>query len=467
MSGQHLPEGWATARLADVAEVRLGRQRSPKNATGDRMRPYLRAANVKWSGLDLTDVKEMAFSEQESATYELRPGDILLGEASGSPSEVGKPGQYRGEIEGCCFQNTLLRIRLADGLLPDFFEHYFRQQALGGKFAAGSRGVGIYHLGAKALSDWHVPVPPGAEQARVVTAIDEALAKLAAGEAGVIAARRLLDRMQDALLASSLQGWPQRGSQVHRPSVETDSQLPRVPPHWTWAALGDIAQVVGGVTKDSKKQDHPDLVEVPYLRVANVQRGFLNLSSVATIRVDAGKARRLELRSGDVLFNEGGDRDKLGRGWVWRGEIPRCIHQNHVFRARLDNRMAPEFVSWWGNTFGRRWFEQHGKQSTNLASINLSTLKSFPVPMPPRAEQDAIVRDVEQQLSFIASCERSVESALLRITALRRSVLQAAFEGRLVPQDPADEPAERLLARVRLEHPGAAPSPTRRAGNKR
>src|SRR4051794_9538680 len=103
-----LPHGWEQLRLADIAEVRLGRQRSPKNATGARMRPYLRAANVTWAGLSLTDVNTMAFTEDESETYELRAGDLLLGEASGSPSEVGKPGQYRGEIDGCCFQNTLL-----------------------------------------------------------------------------------------------------------------------------------------------------------------------------------------------------------------------------------------------------------------------------------------------------------------------------------------------------------------------
>ena len=78
-----IPTGWAKARLAGVAEVRLGRQRSPKTATGERMRPYLRAANVKWGGLELSDVKEMAFTAAESETYELRPGDLLLGEAAG------------------------------------------------------------------------------------------------------------------------------------------------------------------------------------------------------------------------------------------------------------------------------------------------------------------------------------------------------------------------------------------------
>jgi type I restriction enzyme S subunit len=102
-----LPSGWTEARLDELADVRLGRQRSPKNHLGDRMRPYLRAANVTWNGLDLADVKDMNFSELESDVYELQRGDVLVAEASGSASEVGKPALWNGEIDSCCFQNTL------------------------------------------------------------------------------------------------------------------------------------------------------------------------------------------------------------------------------------------------------------------------------------------------------------------------------------------------------------------------
>src|SRR5271166_7150191 len=124
-----LPPGWVTARLDQVAEVRLGRQRSPKNHSGDRMRPYLRAANVTWSGLDLSDVKEMNFTDDESAVYELRAGDVLLTEASGSASEVGKPALWRDEIEGCCFQNTLLRVR-SRAPLPEYLLNLLQSEAL-------------------------------------------------------------------------------------------------------------------------------------------------------------------------------------------------------------------------------------------------------------------------------------------------------------------------------------------------
>jgi type I restriction enzyme S subunit len=249
---------------------------------------------------------------------------------------------------------------------------------------------------------------------------------------------------QESLMSNSL-GEERTTSKV----VVGVDLLPELPPSWIWASLKQLAQVVTGITKDSKRQVDPSFVEVPYLRVANVQRGFLDLRDVATIRVPPDKATLLELKPGDILFTEGGDRDKLGRGWVWEGQIDNCIHQNHIFRARLySDELEPKFISWHGNTFGQAWFEAAGKQTTNLASISLATLKSLPVPIPPAAEQRRIIAEVERQLSLIEAAEGETERGLERAVSLRRAILQAAFEGRLVPQDPADEPAAGLLERI-------------------
>jgi type I restriction enzyme S subunit len=267
--------------------------------------------------------------------------------------------------------------------------------------------------------------------------------------------------MRDAILTAAVTGRLVPQDPTDTPAAQLLAELglpsgapdgvPDLPSTWQWAELGTVAEVVGGVTKDVKREDDPSALETPYLRVANVQRGFLDLETVSTIRVTADKVAQLELRPGDVLFNEGGDRDKLGRGWVWEGQIAGCIHQNHVFRARLVDGIEPKLVSMWGNTFGRKWFEAHGKQTTNLASLNLKTLRSFPVPVAPEEEQSRILTEVERQLSFVDACERAVDAGLARSAALRRSVLKAAFEGRLVPQDPSDEPALVLLERIRAE----------------
>jgi len=154
-------------RLGDVAEIRLGRQRSPKNHAGPRLRPYLRAANVTWSGLDLRDVKLMNFSSQESSIYELHRGDVLVAEASGSASEVGKPAIWDESIANCCFQNTLLRVR-SDRFLPEYLYFVLLAHARGGTFARASRGVGIHHLSKSGLSTLAVTVPELAQQEAIV-----------------------------------------------------------------------------------------------------------------------------------------------------------------------------------------------------------------------------------------------------------------------------------------------------------
>src|ERR1035438_2753026 len=138
--------------------------------------------------------------------------------------------------------------------------------------------------------------------------------------------------------------------------------------------LGSLSDSVNRVLPQTLTVENP--IELPYLRVANVLRGFLDLGEMKTIRVEKDRVAGYLLHAGDILFTEGGDRDKLGRGWIWEGQIKRCVHQNHVFRARpFDPLLAsPKLVSYWGNTFGQRFFLKHGKQTTNLASINRSVL---------------------------------------------------------------------------------------------
>ena len=250
----------------------------------------------------------------------------------------------------------------------------------------------------------------------------------------------------------------------------TIAELPELSEGWVWATVDALAAVKGGITKGQKPRRDESYREVPYVRVANVQRGFLDLSHIKSIEATETQIDELRLESGDVLFNEGGDRDKLGRGWVWHGEIPECIHQNHVFRARIrTDDLLPEFLSWYGNTAGQKYFFDEGKQTTNLASINLTKLRSLPVPVPPRAEQARIREAVDRVLSVADAALISCSNEIVRCASLRQSILKWAFEGRLVDQDPSDEPASVLLERIRTERETGAPrtgpdSPRRNRG---
>ena len=191
----------------------------------------------------------------------------------------------------------------------------------------------------------------------------------------------------------------------------------------------------------------------------------MDLHNIKLIEATEEEIRSLQLMPGDVLLNEGGDRDKLGRGWIWEGQITGCIHQNHVFRVRLDPLLAvPKFVSQYANHFGQKYFFEEGKQTTNLASINMTKLGALPIPLPHVEEQETLVTALEDYLSLLDNLDHSIDTDLRRTTTLRQAILNKAFEGKLVPQDPNDEPASILLGRIRAAR---ARTPVRRAQRKR
>jgi type I restriction enzyme, S subunit len=415
---------WERTRLADVADVLNGFAFKSVSFSKSEGVPLLRIRDVGSSGTETNYVGDF------DPLYLVEPGNIV----------VGMDGDFR--VARWTGPTALLNQRVCKISVRDegLYDAGFLFYALPGyldAINALTSSVTVKHLSSRTVQDIPLPLPPLAEQWRIKAAIEEQFSGLDAADEYLRRARQKLDVLRTRAVEAAFAG------------------------DWRSTTLGEIAEIVGGVAKDAKRQSDPSFVEVPYLRVANVQRGFLNLTEVATIRVPSDKAKALELRAGDVLFNEGGDRDKLGRGWVWSGEIERCIHQNHVFRARLRDGFEPKFVSWHGNTFGRRWFEEHGRQTTNLASLNLTTLKSFPVPAPPVEEQRSVVAEIERQVSIADAMATEIDQALRRSAALRRSILEQAFSGKLVPQDPSDEPASVLLERITASRP-AAPKPSRR-----
>lgn len=181
-----------------------------------------------------------------------------------------------------------------------------------------------------------------------------------------------------------------------------------VPPGWKRTALDHVASVQTGIAKG--KALNGETVNVPYLRVANVQDGHVDLSVIKEITLKPSEISRYSLRAGDVLFTEGGDFDKLGRGTVWNGEIQPCLHQNHVFAVRPKLEvLLPAFLAFQAaSEYGRRFFQLSSKQSTNLASINSTQLKEFPVLLPPLREQ-----------CKIAEILRTWDEAIQKLTALR------------------------------------------------
>lgn len=171
------------------------------------------------------------------------------------------------------------------------------------------------------------------------------------------------------------------------------------PDGWVWTHFDHVADLAGGVTK-GRKLGGRDTARFPYLRVANVQRWRVDLDVMKEIEIPVDELSKYRLEPNDLLLTEGGDWDKLGRTAIWKGEIENCLHQNHVFRGRLySTRLLPEWLMLVTNSLvGRRYFESASKKTTNLASINMTQLRGFPIPVPPYETQLSIIERTRQLL---------------------------------------------------------------------
>ncbi len=196
-----------------------------------------------------------------------------------------------------------------------------------------------------------------------------------------------------------------------------------IPEGWKKKSLEDVADVRGGLAKG--KQPNGKVVSRPYLRVANVQDGYLDLRVMKEIDVQIKEIERYLLEIGDVVLTEGGDFDKLGRGAVWKGQVQGCLHQNHVFAVRTDrNMLLPDFfAAQSASHYGKLYYLTCAKRSTKLASINSTQLKQFPVLLPPIPEQRRITEILSTWDRAIETVEALIEGARAQKKALMQSLL--------------------------------------------
>jgi len=493
---------WERVFLKEIASVQNGAAFSSSYFTDDDGLPLIRIRDV---GQKET---ENFYNGPYSPEYIVNSGDLL----------IGMDGDFR-----CAYwtggkallNQRVCRVRLKSDLMEEEFLYFCLQPYLDAIHAHTS-SVTVKHLSSRTVENIPLPLPPLGEQKRIVAKIEELFSELDGSVANLETARARLQAYRQSLLKHAFEGrlteqwrrdhadelesadqllerireerqaryqqqledwkaqvaqWEADGKPKKKPRKPKEPKelpafegeelgvLPSVPESWKFVRLGTIAQIGSGMAV-SKSRKLEDPVEVPYLRVANVQRGKLDLDEVKTMEVERSELESLRLRKWDVLFNEGGDRDKLGRGWVWESQIEPCITQNHVFRASpwLDDELHSKFISYWGNAFGRDYFEKAGKQTTNLASINKTVLSMFPVPVPPPEEQRKIVHLLEETAIRIDALEKEISDAMEREQVFRRSILKRAFEGRLLLQDPDDGPAADLLARFRGEASGVRES---------
>lgn len=277
------------------------------------------------------------------------------------------------------------------------------------------------------LMEFPVIVPPLAEQAAIAAFLDRETGKI---DALIEAQTRLIELLKEkrqAVISHAVT----KGLNPDAPMKDTGIEwLGQVPAHWDVARLKQVAKVQTGVAK-GKDYGGQETEEVPFLRVANVQDGWVDLRDVATIHLPKEDVGRYRLRAGDVLMNEGGDYDKLGRGTVWHGQIEPCVHQNHVFAVRPE-KVDPEWLDLVTSSQSAQFFFMgRSKQSTNLASISSSNLMELPLMVPPEGEQKAVVAKTKAMLKELSMLQGDIELGISLLQERRAALISAVVTGKI------------------------------------
>ena len=317
-----------------------------------------------------------------------------------------------------------------------YFKHLFKSVP----YIAALRATGDFIRDGQDLNYTNfcgvdLPLVPLPEQAAIGRFLDWANGQL---DRTIRAKRKTI-----ALLAEQMQSITQQAV-----SCGTDSTVQlrpsgiqlfgEIPQHWEVRPLKAVSVIQSGVTL-GKDYGSQQTREFPYLRVANVQAGFVNLSVVKKIRVPIAEARRSTVAVGDVLMTEGGDPDKLGRGCVWDGQVSPCLHQNHVFAVRPDQqRLEPRFLSaFMGTNSARAYFQSTAKQTTNLASTNKTKIGRLQVPLPPIDEQRAILEAVAARTQPASAAIARLETEIKLLREYRIRLVAEIVTGKLDVRDAA------------------------------
>jgi type I restriction enzyme S subunit len=394
------PEGWTSACLGTVARITMG-QAPP-------------SSDVAESGDGLPFIQGNAeFGFRHPAPQKVCRVPLKVAEIGDVLVSVRAPvGALNMADRGLAIGRGLAAIRL-QGLDREFGWHAIAAAAV--QLRRVAQGSTFEAVNRDALEAMVLPRPPLAEQrkiAAILSSVDETIEKTE----GVIAQ---LDVVKKAMLEGLLtRGIPGRHSRFKQ------TQIGDVPEAWDVKTVGALGEVQTGLAKN-KNNGVGHAAEVPYLSVANVQDGWLDLDHVKRVKADVATIERFRLLIGDVLFCEGGDADKVGRGTVWPGGLDPCLHQNHVFAVRPDSRrLLPEFLSAYrSGSRGRRYFLDCSKQTTNLASINSSQLRAMPLALPPITEQSEIVHAMD-------AIFQRIEAERTCLTVLRKA--KTALSGALL-----------------------------------
>lgn len=377
-------------------------------------------------------VKQEEISEKKDSSNEdkskykvVRKDDLAYNKMRMWQGAIGR-SQYDGIVSPAY---VILSPR--DKLYSRYYHYLYRTEAFIAEANRHSYGLclDMNSLRYEDFKSIYSPVPPRPEVELIVAFLDQKTAEI---DAAIAKKERMIELLHE-----------QRSVQVNRavtlgldravPLMKSRSDwIELIPEHWEVVPLKHVSTVQSGVTLGKNYASSKATKAFPYLRVANVQDGYIDLSTVTEIVLPIREAKNYLLRAGDILVTEGGDIDKLGRGNCWDGQIEDCLHQNHVFAVRILRRVRPEFVALLtGVSYARRYFTTTANKTTNLASTNKTKLGNFPVLVPPLPEQDDILNFCNQTKAHYDKIISSVAKEISALKGMKSSLVFGAVVGRI------------------------------------
>lgn len=395
--------------------------------------PFYKVADMNRAEGNVMDEAGIYLDDASIKRFRLRvapPGTIILPKVGGAIATNKK----RLLNQPAAFDTNTLGVVPASAVSSEFILYCL--QAIDLRHL--TYGSPVPQVDRERLLELDVNLPPSAEQGRIVAAIEEHLSCLDAAERSLHGARQKLEALRHITLQHAIDG------------------------DWPFRPLGEVlVSLRNGVFVSRPAAEPPG---IPIFRISAVRPLTLEVDDVRFADIDPAKADGYFVQEGDLLFTRYSGNPEYVGACACVDALPRpTLHPDKLIRAVVDRSLAePGFIAIALSTGpGRSAIEQRRKTTAGQVGIAGSELKKVPVPIPPLDEQRRILAEAERQLSIVAAMAAQISRALRRSAGLRRSILEQAFTGNLVPQDPSDEPASVLLERIAAER-AAAPKPSRR-----
>ncbi len=442
-----LPPGWAWTTLGDIATILPGfgfPERLQGRKEGDI--PFFKVRDISrvvLSGEKLARTSDNYVSVRDCEQMRARPlpsGAVVFAKIG----EAIRLNRRAILAQDSLVDNNVMGV-FAEPVHIDnlYLFYYLTTQRLGD----ASRATTVPSVRKSDVESISAPIAPVSEQRRIVAKIEELFSDLDAGVEALKKAKAEIKRYRQSVLKCAFEAGFNTKTPRHQETEELiTTELPRLPDGWAWTTIREIGDSILGKMLDKAK--HTEGIRLPYLRNINVRWGSVDTSDLEQMFFKESEFERYGLKKGDVLICEGGE---PGRAAVWDGRDVKMKFQKAIHRVRLHGEVLPQWLALQlrhDAEMGR--LERYFTGST-IKHFTGQGLARYAVRLAPIAEQQQIVSEIERRFSVADEAEKVIDRSLKQAETLRQSILKRAFEGRLVSQDPNDEPAEKLLERIRAE----------------